>query len=179
MKAKVGKYLVALATAGFIAAGLYYLNLSNRHKALAKTTLLHKLGLVDNHWHVSYRDSATVFVTPRFVVDNLYTSMEGPKAMKAFQPNSSKSELLWFQSFKTTGLPASRWQFLYASEAQVKKQAEQYLTSFKQTEAGSDFYHSSYATLLLDKKQRIRGFYNSLIEEDRQRLKRDVARLLD
>ena len=104
MKAKVGKYLLVLATVGFIAGGLYYLNLSNRHKAIVKTTLLHKLGLVDNQWHVSYTDSSTIFVTPTMVIDNIYKSMEGPKAMRAFQLNPEKSELLWINSFKTTAI---------------------------------------------------------------------------
>lgn len=104
MKAKVGKYLLVLGTVGFIATGLYYLKLPNRHKAIVKTTLLHKLGLVDNQWHINYTDSTTTFVTPTLVIDNIYKSMEGPKVMRAFQLNPNTSELLWLNSFKTTAI---------------------------------------------------------------------------
>ena len=82
-----------------------------------------------------------------------------------------------YEYWKTTDIPALNWQFLYAPEIHVKRQASQYMTSFNQNEDATDFYHSSYVTLL-DKKQQIRGFYNSLVNEDMKRLKDDVTFLL-
>ena len=70
------------------------------------------------------------------------------------------------------------WLLIYAKESYVEEQAIQYMTSFKQNEDFTDFYHSSYLTLL-DKKQRIRGFYNSLVEEDIERLENDIEYLLE
>ncbi|MBT8394874.1 MAG: hypothetical protein HKO81_04980 [Flavobacteriaceae bacterium] len=104
MKSKVIKYLVFLGFVGVVIAGIYYLNLSNRHKAIVKTQLLHRLGLVDNDWKIGTTDTSTYFTTPTFVVDNIYKSMEGPKAMRSFQLNPNKSELVWLTSFETIAL---------------------------------------------------------------------------
>jgi hypothetical protein len=104
MKSKVVKYLLFLGLLTIVVGGIYYLNLSNRHKAIVKTQLLHRLGLVDNKWHVEIGDSITSFITPTLVVDNIYKSMEGPKATQAFQLNPNKSELVWLTSFETIAL---------------------------------------------------------------------------
>ena len=77
-----------------------------------------------------------------------------------------------------TGISHQKWQFVSASEAQTKAQAKQYMTNFKPNEDGSDFYHSSFVALL-DKKQRIRGFYNSLVPLEVERLKKDIKLLLN
>jgi protein SCO1/2 len=76
----------------------------------------------------------------------------------------------------STGIPYKKWQFLRASEHTTKQLASQYMTSFKPKEDGTDFYHSSYVALL-DKDQRIRGFYNILINEEVERLKTDITTL--
>lgn len=104
MKSKVIKYLLILGSLAIVTAGIYYLNLSNRHKAIVKTQLLHRLGLVDNTWHIKTGDSFTSYTTPTFVVDNIYKSMEGPKATQAFQLNPNKNELVWLTSFETIAL---------------------------------------------------------------------------
>ena len=75
MKSKVIKYLVFLGLVGVVIAGLYYLNISNRHKAIVKTQLLHRLGLVDNEWDIAITNTSTSFITPTFVLDNIYKSM--------------------------------------------------------------------------------------------------------
>jgi len=104
VKANVAKYLVFLGLIAITAGGLYYLNLSNRHKAIVKTKLNHMLGLVDNQWNVTSGENSTSFITPTFVVDNIYKSMEGPKAMRSFQIDYTRNDLVWLTSFKTTAL---------------------------------------------------------------------------
>lgn len=104
MKTKLKKYLILFLTLGIIAIGLYYLNLPNRHRAIIKTTLLHKLKLVDNTWNIGYTDSSTTFISPTFVVDNIYKSMEGPQALGTFQIDPNKSELVWLNSFKISAI---------------------------------------------------------------------------
>ena len=79
---------------------------------------------------------------------------------------------------ESTGVPHEKWQFLYAPESNVKAQAQLYKTNFKPNQSGTDFYHSSYAALV-DQKKRIRGFYNLLIPEEINLLKQDVQNLLD
>jgi protein SCO1/2 len=78
---------------------------------------------------------------------------------------------------EATGIPDSKWQFIRASEEKTKVQANAYMTNFRPNEEGSDFYHSSFVALI-DEQQQIRGFYNTLLTEDIQRLKSDVAYLL-
>ena len=78
---------------------------------------------------------------------------------------------------EATGIPDSKWQFLRATDEKTKLQAETYMTNFKPNEDGSDFYHSSFVTLV-DQKQQIRGFYNILIKEEVERLKADLKYFL-
>ncbi len=84
-----------------IIGGIYYLKLSNRHKAIVKTQLYHKLGLVDDTWNVKINPNSISLTTPTLVIDNIYKSMEGPKVMRSFQLDHTKSELVWLTSFKT------------------------------------------------------------------------------
>jgi protein SCO1/2 len=77
----------------------------------------------------------------------------------------------------STGIPSEKWQFLRASIEKTKLQANLYMTNFKPNDEGTDFFHSSYVALV-DKNQRIRGFYNVLLENDCDRLKNDIELLL-
>lgn len=79
---------------------------------------------------------------------------------------------------ESTTVPKQKWWFLYAPKANLKHTVQQYMTNFKPNNDRSDFFHSSYATLL-DQKQRIRGFYNLLVSEDVNRLKQDIKFLIN
>ncbi|MCB0446612.1 MAG: hypothetical protein KDD03_03705 [Gelidibacter sp.] len=104
MASKILKYSVFLFVLALIVGGIYYLKLPNRHKAIIKTQVYHKLGLVDNSWNTITSDSTISLITPTFVIDNIYKSMEGPKAMRSFQLDYKKSDLVWITSFKTQAL---------------------------------------------------------------------------
>jgi protein SCO1/2 len=78
---------------------------------------------------------------------------------------------------EATGITTNKWQFIRGSEDDTKAQAQQYMTNFKPNEDGSDFYHSSFVALV-DDKQQIRGFYNVLLNEDVERLIKDIKHLL-
>ncbi|MEM1002630.1 MAG: SCO family protein [Bacteroidota bacterium] len=79
---------------------------------------------------------------------------------------------------ESTGISSNKWQFLRASEDDTKKIAQQFMTNFSTNQEGTDFYHSSYATLL-DQDQNIRGFYNLLIDAEIERLKTNINLLLE
>lgn len=79
---------------------------------------------------------------------------------------------------KATGVPNNKWNFVRATVKETKQQAKQYMTSFKPNEEGTDFYHSTYVALV-DKQQKIRGFYNILVPIEVDRLKTDIASLID
>ncbi len=76
-----------------------------------------------------------------------------------------------------TEIPSYKWLFVTSTEEDTRQQAKQFMTNFRPNEDGTDFYHSSYVALL-DKNQRIRGFYNILIPEDVERLKANIKMLL-
>ena len=84
-----------------IVGGIYYLKLPNRHKAIIKTQVYHKLGLVDDTWNIKTSDSTLSLFSPTLVIDNIYKSMEGPKAMTSFQIDYTKDDLVWITSFET------------------------------------------------------------------------------
>lgn len=71
-----------------------------------------------------------------------------------------------------------KWYFLRSSEEKTKEQAKKFMTNFKPLDDGTDFYHSSYLGLV-GKNGYIRGFYNSLLTEEIDRLKEDLAVLLE
>jgi len=104
MKSKILKYSVLLLLLVAILGGIYYLKLSNRHKAIVKTHVYHKLGLVDNTWNINSNQEQVSLITPTMVIDNIYKSMEGPKVMRSFQLDASKDDLVWITSFETKAL---------------------------------------------------------------------------
>ncbi len=106
MKSKVTKYFVFLILILIAIGGLYYLNLSNRHRAIVKTYLSHKLGLVDNSWNIKTQEGYVSLTTPTMVIDNVYKSMEGPQVKKPFQLATEKSDLVWLTSFETEAINA-------------------------------------------------------------------------
>ncbi|MBJ6368336.1 hypothetical protein [Snuella sedimenti] len=79
---------------------IYYFNLSNRHKAIVKTQLLHFFRIVDPNWQKDVASNQLTFESPSFLIDNIYKSMEGPLATHNFYLDTSKNELLWMTGFK-------------------------------------------------------------------------------
>lgn len=104
MNSKILKYSVILLIILMIVGGIYYLKLPNRHKAIIKTKVYHKLGLVDDTWNIKTTDSSISLFSPTLVVDNIYKSMEGPKAMTSFQIDYTKNDLVWITSFETKAM---------------------------------------------------------------------------
>lgn len=76
-----------------------------------------------------------------------------------------------------TAVSTDKWIFLRSTTENTRTHAHRFMTEFNPFLDGTDFYHSSYLSLV-DKKGRIRGFYNSLLEEEMERLKGDIRYLL-
>lgn len=104
-KTKVYKILSVLLLLSIVGGLIWYAQLSNRHKAIVKTTLLHKTGLVDNEWQVENKSKEYKMLSPTFTVDDIYKSMEGPKASN-YVMLSQDSTLLWITGFKVVALDA-------------------------------------------------------------------------
>ncbi|MGK4567280.1 hypothetical protein [Flavobacterium sp. 3HN19-14] len=84
---------------------IVYSQLTNRHKAIIKTTFLYKTGLVDSEWNVTDTFGKYAMVSPTFLIDGIYKSMEGPKSSNYVQL-SKDSTLLWMTGFNVEALDA-------------------------------------------------------------------------
>lgn len=98
-RTKIYKILALLVLFTIVGGVIWYTQLSTRHKAIVKTTLLHKTGLVDNDWQVENSSKEYKMLSPTFIVDDIYKSMEGPKASN-YVMLSQDSTLLWITGFK-------------------------------------------------------------------------------
>jgi hypothetical protein len=96
---KIFKFSIVLLILSIVVGTIWYFSLSNRHKAIIKTTLLHKTGLVDNEWLIENKTKEYKMLSPTFIVDAIYKSMEGPKASN-YVMLSQDSTLLWMTGFK-------------------------------------------------------------------------------
>lgn len=99
IKSKIFKFSIVLFILSILVGTIWYFTLSTRHKAIVKTTLLHKTGLVDNEWLVENKTKEYKMLSPTFIVDDIYKSMEGPKASN-YVMLSQDSTLLWITGFK-------------------------------------------------------------------------------
>lgn len=77
-----------------------------------------------------------------------------------------------------TGVPSNQWQFLRGREKDLERLSEELMSPFAEQSDGLDINHSSHVALL-DKQQRIRGFYNLLKPLDVEILKKDITFLLN
>ena len=77
---KIYKFAGAIILTLAFGLSIAYTQLSRRHKAIVKTTFLHKAGLVDNNWELGRQGESYSMISPVFWVDGIYKSMEGPKA---------------------------------------------------------------------------------------------------
>ncbi|WP_313804475.1 hypothetical protein [Flavobacterium sp.] len=104
-KSKIYKYLGVALLLGIIGGGIWYSQLTNRHKAIVKTFFIHKTGLVDNDWIVDNNQQQYRMVSPTFLIDGIYKSMEGPKASRYIQLENS-DKLLWITGFDVEAIDA-------------------------------------------------------------------------
>jgi hypothetical protein len=102
---KIYKYLGFTFILSSLFGIITYNLLSNRHKAIIKTTLVHKLGLVDNNWLVENDAKEYKMLSPTFIIDAIYKSMEGPKSSRYIQL-SQNDEMLWITGFDVKALDA-------------------------------------------------------------------------
>ena len=102
---KIYKIIASVFLLLVIVAAVTYSQLNTRHRAIVKTTLLHKLHLVDSKWVVNHNATTYAMISPSFLLDGIYKSMEGPKSSKYVQL-SQDSTLLWMTGFKVTAIDA-------------------------------------------------------------------------
>ena len=102
---KIYKYLIFTFIISSLFGIITYISLSNRHQAIIKTKLLHTLSLVDNKWEVENIANDYKMLSPTFLIDGIYKSMEGPKSSRYIQLNQSE-ELLWITGFDIKAVDA-------------------------------------------------------------------------
>ncbi|RZJ34541.1 MAG: hypothetical protein EOO51_09430 [Flavobacterium sp.] len=104
-KPKIYKILTIAFGALAVAALVIYSQLPNRHKAIIKTEILHRLHIVESDWEVGTGNGEYRMISPSFLIDGIYKSMEGPKSSNYVQL-SQDSTLLWLTGFSVKALSA-------------------------------------------------------------------------
>ncbi|MBA2746118.1 MAG: hypothetical protein H0U44_07835, partial [Flavisolibacter sp.] len=104
-KSKIYKISAAIILVLFIAGWIVYLQLPTRHKAIVKTTILHRLHLVDSKWETASEAREYKMISPTFLIDGIYKSMEGPKSSNYVQL-SQDSTLVWLTGFTVKAMDA-------------------------------------------------------------------------
>jgi len=94
------KILLYLFLTGVIVGSIWYYNLSNRHKAIVKTKIIHTLRLVDHEWDIVYNDNLLQMQSPDLLIDNIYQSMDGPQALININVNPEGNGIKWITGFK-------------------------------------------------------------------------------
>ena len=102
-KSKIYKYLTFTFILSSVFGIAVYSLLSNRHQAILKTKLLHSLHLVDSQWKMSTEKQEYKMLSPTFLIDGIYKSMEGPKASRLIQLNQNP-DLLWITGFRVKAI---------------------------------------------------------------------------
>ncbi|HLP65868.1 hypothetical protein [Flavobacterium sp.] len=110
-KSKIYKILGVIVLLVGIGGGIYYAQLSNRHKAIVKTYLLHATGITDGNWVVESKVNTYKMISPSFYIDGIYKSMEGPKATNYVQLTTD-STLVWITSFEVKALDSKTKQHI-------------------------------------------------------------------
>ncbi len=102
-KSKVYKISGIIALLLIITGAVWYWQLPNRHKAIIKTVLLHKLHIIDSDWEIGKAKTEYKMTSPAFLIDGIYKSMEGPKASDYIQL-SQDSALVWLTGFNVRAI---------------------------------------------------------------------------
>ena len=109
LKSKIYKILGVLFVLIFFIGSIYYWNLPNRHKAILKSFLFEKLGIVNPNWKIVNKSETYKMISPEFYIDGIYKSMEGPKASNYVQL-SQDSTLLWLTGFQVKAIDSKTLQ---------------------------------------------------------------------
>ena len=103
LKSKIYKILVAFFVIGILGSGIWYWQLTNRHKEIVKSFLFEKTGIVENIWMIKNKSEIYTMISPEFYIDGVYKSMEGPKSSNYIQL-SKDSTMLWLTGFHVKAL---------------------------------------------------------------------------
>jgi hypothetical protein len=104
-KSKIYKIIGVLILLGLLGSGIYYWQLPNRHKAIVKSFVFEKLGIVNPTWKVVNKQETYKMISPEFYIDGIYKSMEGPKSSNYVQL-SQDATVLWLTGFHVKALDA-------------------------------------------------------------------------
>jgi len=94
------KATLILLAIGSVAFAIWYAQLSNRHKAIVKTKILHTFHIIDPSWDIQKKDQELALESPDLLVDNLYQSMDGPQAVLNLNLNEGGTKVTWITGFK-------------------------------------------------------------------------------
>jgi len=103
LRSKIYKILGVLFLLIIFSSSIYYWQLPNRHKAIVKSFLFEKLGIINPNWKIENKSETYKMISPEFYIDGIYKSMEGPKASN-FVQLSQDSTLVWLTGFQVKAI---------------------------------------------------------------------------
>jgi hypothetical protein len=131
-KSKIYKFIGVIILLAIIGGGIWYWQLPNRHKAIVKSFLFEKLGVVNPNWKVENKSKTYKMISPEFYIDGIYKSMEGPKSSKYVQLTQDSS-LVWLTGFHVKALDSKSLKYIsndFICHTNVDFNDVNYYTSF-------------------------------------------------
>ncbi len=104
-KSKIYNFLGVIILSTVFTGTLIYFQLMPRHKAIVKSWVLNKTGLIDPNWRMQENHEVFKMISPDLYLDGIYKSMEGPKAGSMVQL-TPKDELIFVTGFEVKALDA-------------------------------------------------------------------------
>lgn len=95
------KTFFILLLLGGVSISVWYYQLSNRHKAIVKTEVLHFVHWMDADWEIENTDHLLSLESPDLLVDDIYESMDGPQSIINVNMNPDHEPLRWITGFRT------------------------------------------------------------------------------
>ena len=68
-KSKIYKISGVLMLLGLMGGGIFYCQLPNRHKAIVKSYVFEKLGIVNPNWKVENKQETYKMISPEFLLE--------------------------------------------------------------------------------------------------------------
>jgi hypothetical protein len=131
-KSKIYKFIGVIILLAIIGGGIWYWQLPNRHKAIVKSYLFEKIGVVNPNWKVENKSQTYKMISPEFYIDGIYKSMEGPKSSKYVQLTKDSS-LVWLTGFHVKALDSKSLKYIsndFVCHTNVDFNDVNYYTSF-------------------------------------------------
>ncbi|MFY0631671.1 MAG: hypothetical protein JXR05_15005 [Flavobacteriaceae bacterium] len=103
---KIIRIVSVLLLIFLVGSSVYYFSSSKKEKNKIKKHFLYKMGIYESDWSTENSqtdlDHTTTFNSSSLLIDDIYTSMEGPYTYKWFLLNENEDELYWIKKLNAS-----------------------------------------------------------------------------